>query len=250
MKGNSFRKATLTKNPRQYNYRYPAQEERSMEQNSTIQKAIRSPNLAAFIIAAVAILLLALLVAFNIKPLYNHFAGPFEFSSEELISYQGPQDTFRTYVTGQPSVALDTNFYFYEKQVDGSNKVIHSYYALMFDDRLLLAKFPGAARGDILQPEPVTGKIVTLSDQENAQVLQALMEEFPNLEEVFLPYILDTTANDGSVWLAIIGIVILVGLSIWSLVNLIRPSGDSSKRPSAPEISNSDDRQQTLDLPM
>jgi len=215
-----------------------------MEQNSTIQKAIKSTNLTALIIAAVAILLLALLVAFRIKPLYNRFVGPFEVISEELISYQGPQDTFRTYVTGQPSVALDTNFYLYEKQEDGSNKVIHSYYALMFDDRLLLAKFPGAARGDILQPEPVTGKIVTLSDQENAQVLQALMEEFPNLEEVFLPYILDTTANDGSVWLAIIGIVILLGLTIWSLINLIRRSGDSSKHPIARELSRFGDWQQ------
>ena len=211
-----------------------------MEQNSTIQKLIKSTKLTAIITAAVAILLLALLVAFNIKPLYNHFAGPFEVSSGELISYQGPKDTFRTYVTTQPNVALDTNFYYYEKQEGGSEKVIHSYYALMFDDRLLLAKFPGAARGDILQPEPVTGRIVRLSDQENTQVLQALMEEFPNLEEAFLPYILDTTANNGSVWLSIFGIAILLGLSIWSLVNLIRRSGNPSKLPIEIEISNPD----------
>jgi signal peptidase I len=79
-----------------------------MEQSSTIQKAIKSTNLTALVLAAIAILLLALLVAFNIKPLYNHFTGPFEVSSEELISYHGPQDTFRTYVTTYPIMALDT----------------------------------------------------------------------------------------------------------------------------------------------
>jgi len=215
-----------------------------MEQNSTIQKLIKSTKLTAIITAAVAILLLALLVAFNIKPLYNHFAGPFEVSSEELISYQGPQDTFRTYVTTYPDVALDTG-YFYKTVLDnGTEFVGHSYYALLIDDRLLMAKYPGSGRGDILQPGAVTGKIVRLTYEENREVLQALTDEFPNLEEAFLPYILDTTQNNGTVWLSIIGIAILLGLSIWSLINLIRRSGDSSKHPIARELSRFGDWQQ------
>ncbi len=211
-----------------------------MEENSAAQKAIKSTGFNAVIFTAIAILLLILLVAFNIKPLYNHFAGPFEVTSQELISYQGPQDTFRTHVTTHPDVALDTNFYYYEKQEGGAERVIHSYYALMLDDRLLLAKLPGSSKGDLLQPEPVTGRIVDFSNEEKTKVLQALAAEFPNLSDVFLPYLLDTTANEGSVWFSIIGILILLGLSIWSVVNLLKRSSGSSDLPTDGEILNSD----------
>jgi hypothetical protein len=215
-----------------------------MEQNSTIQKAIKSTNLTAVILAAIAILLLSLLVAFRIKPLYNHFAGPFEVSTAELISYQGPKDTFRTYVTTYPEVALDTGYFYKEILDNGSEFVKHSYYALLFDDRLLMAKYPGSGRGDILEPGAVNGKIVKLTFEENTQVLQALTDEFPNLEEAFLPYILDTTQTNLTDWLSVIGIAILVGLSIWSLVNLIRRSGDFSKHPIARELSRFGDWEQ------
>jgi len=198
-----------------------------MEQSSTVQKAAKSTNLTAVITAAIAILLFALMVATSIKPLYNHFAGPFDVTAEELISYQGPGDTFLTSVTTHPNVALDTNFYYFEKQEDGSEKIIHSYYALLFEDRLLLAKYPGPGKGDNIQPGPVTGKIVRLTDEENTQVLQALTEEFPNLKDAFLPYLLDTTGNDEFVWLSIIGIAFLAVFAIFSLVHLISRSGDN-----------------------
>jgi hypothetical protein len=96
----------------------------------------------------------------------------------------------------------------------------------------------------------VTGKIVRLTNEEKFQVLQALKEEYPNLKEVFLPYLLDTTADSGSVWLPIVGIAILFVLSVLSLVNLIRRSGNSSKHPIESVISNPDDWQQTPNVPM
>ncbi len=211
-----------------------------MEQPSTVQKAAKSTNLTAVITAAIAILLFALMVAFSIKPLYNHFAGPFDVTAEELISYQGPGDTFRTSVTTHPNVALDTNFYYFEKQEDGSEKIIHSYYALLFEDRLLLAKYPGPGKGDNIQPGPVTGKIVRLTDEENSQVLQALTEEFPNLKDAFLPYLLDTTGNDGFVWLSIIGIAFLAVFAIFSLVHLIGRAGDNFKADASQVTTNMD----------
>ena len=204
-----------------------------MEQPSTAQQSAKSTNCTAVITAAIAILLFVLMVATSIKPLYNYFGGPFDVTAEELISYQEPSDTFRTTVRTHPNVALDTNFYYFEKQEDGSEKIIHSYYALLFEDHLLLAKYPGPGKGDNLQPGPVTGKIVKLTDEENTQVLQALKEEFPNLKDAFLPYLLDTTGNDRSIWLSIIGIAILAVFAIFSLVNLIRRSGDSSTQPAA-----------------
>ncbi len=215
-----------------------------MEQNSTIQKAIKNTKLTAVILAAIAILLLALLVALRIKPLYNRFVGPFEVSSEELISYQGPQDTFRTYVTTYPEVALDTGYFYKTVLDDGTEFVRHSFYALLIDDRLLMAKYPGSGRGDNLQPGAVTGKIVKLTHEENREVLKALTDEFPNLEEAFLPYILDTTQNNYTDWISIIGIAILLGLSIWSLINLIRRSGNVSKHPIARKLSRFGDWQQ------
>ncbi len=206
-----------------------------MEQPSTVQKAAKSTNLTAVITAAIAILLFALMVAFSIKSLYNHFAGPFDVTAEELISYQGPGDTFLTSVRTHPNVALDTNFYYFEKQEDGSEKIIHSYYALLFEDRLLLAKYPGPGKGDNIQPGPVTGKIVRLTDEENTQVLQALTEEFPNLKDAFLPYLLDTTGNDEFVWLSTIGIAFLAVFAIFSLVHLIGRSGDNFQA-DAPQV--------------
>ena len=212
-----------------------------MEQSSMTQKATKNTNLSAILTATVTLLLLALLVAVSFKPLYNHFKGPFEVPADDLFSYQGPDDTLRTFVTIHPNVALDTNFYYYEKQEDGSEKVIHSYYALLFDDRLLLAKYPGSGKGDIFTPAPVTGNIVNLTDVENTEVLQSLKAEFPNLKDAFLPYLLDTTVNNGPIWFMIVGIAVLAGLAIWSVVSLIRRTGDTSKRPIEGEILNSDD---------
>jgi len=74
-----------------------------------------------------------------------------------------------------------------------------------------------------------------LTDEENTQVLQALTEEFPNLKEAFLPYLLDTTGNDGSIWLSIIGIAFLAVFAIFSLVHLIRRSGDNFQA-DAPQV--------------
>ena len=207
-----------------------------MEQPSMTQKTIKTTNLSAILTATVAILLLALLVALSYKPLYNHFAGPFEISAEELFLYQGPNDTLRTHVTIRPDVALDTNFYYYEKQEGGSEKVIHSYYVLLFDEHLLLAKYPGTGKGDIFNPEPVTGKIVNLTDKENTEVLQTLKTEFPNLKDAFLPYVLDTTVNNSPVWFMIIGIAVVAGFAIWSVFNLIRRSCNS--RQITPDVDN------------
>ena len=208
-----------------------------MEQSSTIRKAMKSANLSLIIAAAAATLLLALLVVVSIKPLYNNFAGPFEVTAEELISLQGPEDTIRTYVTTHPEIALDTNFYYFEEQEGGGEKIIHSYYALLFDENLLLAKYPGAGKGDIVDPEPVTGRIVRLTDTENIEVLQALITEFPNLKDTFLPYMLDTTANTGTVWLSIVGMAILSIISIWNLVSLTRRSINASRHPVARDLS-------------
>lgn len=215
-----------------------------MEQSSTIRKAMKNANLTAVITAAIVFLLLALLVVFSIKPLYNHFAGPFDVTAEELISYQGPEDTLRTYVTTHPEIALDTNFYYFEEQEGGVEKIIHSYYALLFDENLLLTKYPGAGKGDLLDPEPVTGRIVRLTDSENIEVLQALITEFPNLEDTFLPYMLDTTAKTGAGWLSIAGMAILAIILIWNLVSLIRRSSDASKHPVARDLSLYGDWQQ------
>lgn len=216
-----------------------------MQESSTIQKAVKRADLNVIITAAVAILLMAILIVFSIKPLYNYFAGPFEVTVEELISYQGPEDTMRTNVIAHPEIALDTSFYYYEIQEDGSEKILYSYYALLFEERLLLAKYPGASQGDILDPEPVTGTIVNLTDEENAEVLQLLASEYPNLKEAFLPYLLDITLTSSSVWAAIAGIIALAGIAIWSLVTLIRRSANPIKHPLAQDISRFGDWQQS-----
>jgi len=208
-----------------------------MEQKTAIQKAIRSSNLNTVIIAAVVLVSLVILVGVSGKTLYNHFFGPFDVANEELTSIQGPGDTFRTYVTTHPEASLDTGFYYYEEKSDGSEEIQHSYHALLFGDRLLLVKYPGSVQGDTANPDPVTGKIVKLSSMEQSEVLQALTDEFPNLEEAFLPYMLDTVENNGTVVLAIIGIVILTALAVWSIINLIRRSGNPAKHPIALELS-------------
>lgn len=97
-----------------------------MEQQSTIHKAVKTTNLGMVLPTLVAILLLLLLAVGSAKPLFNHFAGPFDITSEELVSINDPKDTFRTYVTVRPDFALDTTFYYYETQDDSSEKIIHS----------------------------------------------------------------------------------------------------------------------------
>lgn len=215
-----------------------------MEQQSTIHKAVKTTNLGMVLPTLVAILLLLLLAVGSAKPLFNHFAGPFDITSEELVSINDPKDTFRTYVTVRPDFALDTTFYYYETQDDSSEKIIHSYYALQFGERLLLARYPGAANGDIRTPKPFTGRIVRLSDEEKTSVLQALVTEYPTLEGVFLPFLLDATGSGESVLPMIVGLLVLAGFVAWNLIKLFGSVANLSKHPVAKSLSRFGDWRQ------
>jgi len=215
-----------------------------MEQSSTIRKAMKSANLSLIIAAIAATLLLALTVVISVKPLYNHFAGPFDVTAEELISIQGSEDTFRTYIRVHPEIALDTGFYYYEGQENGTEKIMYSYYALLLKDNLLLTKYPGTNKGDILNPEPVTGRIARFSEAENTEVLKTLINDYPNLKDAFLPFLLDTMPGSGSAWSTIIGIAALAVISIWILIRLLRRSTNPAKHPIAKNLSRYGDWQQ------
>lgn len=207
-----------------------------MEQHLTIKRAIRESNLNAVISAAVVLLLLVGVLAISAKTLFNHFAGPFEVTAEALISFQQPSDTFRTYVTTHPKASLDTGRYYYVKQKDGSEVVVHSYHALVFQQRLLLVKYPGLRTGDEYDPGPITGMIAKISDQEQENVIQSLTQEYPHLDGIFLPYLLDTVVNTTPARISIGGVALLLGLLIWRLINVARRSGSPANHPIARDL--------------
>jgi Family of unknown function (DUF6709) len=194
---------------------------------SFTQATIRRSNRNLLILCATVALLLIGFAAFNVRYLYNFFAGPVTIDRQTLLATDDPATLQRYWVTVSGDEAIDTGFQRVRRNTDtGDERVTAAYMALLIDKHVLLVRAQ-----DDAQVTEFTGSLEPLPDDVRTRIIADAESESPALRGAFLPYMLNTDGfrGYGYGWLAI-GVP-LFGLCLFGLARAIGRSNDLSKHP-------------------
>ncbi len=152
-----------------------------------VRKTIQRSNFRSLGLAAFGFIVLVLMAFVLSRYYYNFLKGPFTIDQNELLSIKKPEDRLEYYLAVQGDTALDTGYQYVATSDNGTESVEKYYYALPIQDRLLLVR---TAQANLL--DHYTGSLISMPEQEMTEVIGALEVEYPGLEGVFLPALLDT----------------------------------------------------------
>lgn len=191
-----------------------------------IRQTIRRSNRTILTLNILGMLVIAGLVALNARYLDNFLRGPAPISAEEITAYTSAGQPRQYWLTVTGDEVFDTGMQ-YVNEKNGQETVEFSYLALPQNDRLLLVKVPGEA----VEQTTFTGWLVDLTNEEQKEVIDSLVAEYPDLAGVFLPFGLETgDFRVGGIIGILVGLAALIGTTI-GLVKGIRRSSDAGNHP-------------------
>jgi hypothetical protein len=195
-----------------------------------IQKIIQRSNRLLMVVGLIAIVITAGLLALNSRYLYNFILGPIDADPVQLLALQAGERPQRYWLNVRGEELLDTGIQYVTTSDFGKETVDYSYMALVIEDRLLLVKYAGEVPATTIEPA-LTGWIVPISADEQAEVIQAVEAEVPQVAGAFLPYEFQTGnfRADGIFWLAIALAAIVFG--IWAILTAFNRGGDRARHP-------------------
>jgi hypothetical protein len=183
-----------------------------------VSRQIRRTNRNLLILGTALLAIVATVVSFTWREVYNYVFGPFPIQASELATISNPDQPKRYYlkVHGDKSHATGMQV------VDGDNKenVLAVVVALEVGERFLLVK----TSADNHQVE-FKGTLVAMPPEVRSGAVQPLEEKYPDLKGAFLPFMLDATGfrNWDDSGVAIFGFLItsaglfLVGLPLFRM---------------------------------
>jgi hypothetical protein len=161
------------------------------------------------------------------NPLYNFVRGPFPVDHATLAAIDHPDAEARYYVTfevAQVSEPVGT--------VRSSNsKEPHAKYVLaVVKDRPLLLKVSTKHEGN-----SYTGTIGKPTAEEQAKVVDPLVEKAPGLKAVLLPYVVDTSTRHFHFWAVtgLLAVAVLLGTGLSLIVRALRRTVRPERHPLA-----------------
>ena len=183
-----------------------------------VESALKKRSRAVQVASVVALAAIAAAVVLNWRYLYNFALGPEPISAESLKTINSPDSLTRYYVSVEPDKVFKTGIQAVEQTFDEysnnveKEEVISDYFAISFDQKLLLVEAPA---GRI--PQRFTGALVELSPDAKGQVVAKIMMKNPETKGAFLPVMLDATdfRQPGYIGFAIGGILLV--LACWGL---------------------------------
>jgi hypothetical protein len=183
-----------------------------------VSRQIRRTNRNLLILGTALLAIVATVVSFTWREVYNYVFGPFPIQASELVTISNPDQPKRYYlkVHGDKSHATGMQV------VDGDNKenVLAVVVALEVGERFLLVK----TSADNHQVE-FKGTLVAMPPEVRSGAVQPMEEKYPDLKGAFLPFMLDATGfrNWDDSGVAIFGFLItsaglfLVGLPLFRM---------------------------------
>ncbi len=197
---------------------------------SIVQRVTRRSNRNLLILSLSGLTLVVVLGVLNVRYFYNFFLGPFDADPDGLITLPSASDPQNYWVNISGEELLNTGIQYVTTHESGSETVESSYYALVLGERLLLVKLEGNLVADTLDPH-LSGWLANISAEEKTEILQAMETEVPGLTEAFLPYKLNTGNFRTGGILGMIAGAVVVGLSLWGLLLVIRRTSDPASHP-------------------
>jgi hypothetical protein len=176
---------------------------------------IRRTNRNLLILGTALLAIIAAIVSFTWREVYNYIFGPFPIQTSELTAIWNPDQPKRYFLKVQGEKSFSTGM----RVVDADHKenVRAVVVALVVGKRLLLVKTPS----DSHQLE-FKGALTAMPPEVQSGTVDAIEKKYPNLKGAFLPFMLDATGfrDSDSILVAVFGFLLtgmglfLVGLSI------------------------------------
>jgi hypothetical protein len=200
-----------------------------MTPNEFVHKIIKQSNYIMALFGILGLLSIALGAIVAKRYLNNFISGPFELSAREVLAIDDVNAQQQYYVNLVGEDSMDTGFYDYTLN-NGREKIEANYGALLFGERLLLVKTKQAL-GET-PPKEFTGKLIALPADVQREIIRQLEIDFPELEDVFLSFMLDDTGSfrqNGYIGLAV-GAIALI-LSAGALSVAFQRNADHARHP-------------------
>lgn len=191
-------------------------------------------NMLIISLLVLAVLIGAELVSF--RYFYNFFTGPHPIDAETLLEIEDPSTRQEYYVTIDDVDAYDTGFEYVTER--GSTETVDKSYVLLdLTERWLLVEISGELDDPNNLPTSYTGGLVPISREIQREVIDAIYNDEPNLEGVFLPYMVDATdfKAPGYIGLAIAAVV-LAG-SLFGILTATRRMSNPDLHPAVKSLS-------------
>lgn len=193
--------------------------------NNIIGWHIRRTNRNLLAVNAALVLSLFALALLNDRYLFNFFLGPFPTDNNTLESIADPEKTFDYYVTIKGKVIPPAIYREVEKRVNKHTKNVEServtaeFVVVALNNRLLVVKVPGTA--DASRQE-FTGALAPMPPDMWAKLTQSPEAKQHNMDQIFLPCMLDATGFRMSGWIGLgIGLPLYV-LGTWNVIRAVR----------------------------
>ncbi len=194
---------------------------------TTVFQTIAKASRGRMIRAAIVIALIVIALFASQRHLSNIFAGPFPADIAALAAADGPGDLERYYLSVEADKAYETGFYLEEK----TNGVVtgrKNYYALAVGDRLLLVQTPATSpRTDF------TGYLEAPRSDVQQEVIADIESRDPSLRGIFLPMQLTEGDLRGPGYALVLGVPLLLGWMLWTLLSGLIWAGDPMRHPIA-----------------
>ncbi len=196
-----------------------------MASTSFVQDTIRQANRNLITLCLIGLVIVVAGAAISYRYLLNFFSGPLVIPKQDVLRVADADQLTRYYVTVNADAAGGTGFDEIEHSTrSGSEKVTASFAALRLDRKYLLVKTSGDVKA-----RQQTGALVDIPDDVQTQVLDALEQEVPELQGMFLPFMLDAGdfRSGGFLGLAVGGVVAL--LCVWGVNRAISRNQNPAK---------------------
>jgi hypothetical protein len=182
---------------------------------------IRRMNRNLLIVNVVLVAIVLVAVTLSSRYLYNVVAGPFGTERAELLALKDPDTLERYFVNVSGDEILDTGIQQVTTRtrngVKTSESVSANYLALVIEDRLLLVK-----AGTSMTGTQYTGALVRMPAEEQREIIDDIVSQEPRLEDVFLPYMLDTEDFRTTGYVGMLVGALLLALGVFNLFRAVR----------------------------
>jgi hypothetical protein len=154
-------------------------------ESNFIIKLIRRSNRNQLILWGLMLCVVLTGIALSINQFYNLLAGPFAVDTDYIEGIQDVQHLDKFYVTVEGQQTFDTEFS--KTRTTYFIQTGKSYYkTLALNDHLLLVK-----SGDPVNQVSYSGALQPIPSDEQQQVVNAMIREKPNLQDAFLPFMME-----------------------------------------------------------
>jgi hypothetical protein len=192
--------------------------------NGLLAKQFKGLSTRSLLIGLLFLSACGALIFASARYLRNSIQGPVSLSSDTLIAEADPASRSNYFVTLASDENIDTGIYKATTRRGAETDRDH-YHVLRVGDKLLLARIDGdtADRDAVTQ----TGWLQTISSEEQREVIDDIISDYPDTAGLFLPAKLEVETNNNTFYMLLAGIAALGLFGLWMVFRWFSGQGNS-----------------------